>query len=100
MKKLIAFILSIGLIMSLIACSREEPVELPEQNATTARFQFVAEDTSDMLTPTGLWIFHTSIIVDTYTGVMYLCHNGSRGAFGITALLNTDGTPMIWEGEK
>lgn len=38
------------------------------------------------------------ILVDKETRVMYLwCHIGNGG--GLTAMLNPDGTPMIWEGE-
>lgn len=39
-----------------------------------------------------------SIIVDTKTDVIYLRYNG--GAYkGITVLLNSDGTPMLWNGD-
>lgn len=38
-----------------------------------------------------------SIFVDTETGVMYLRMFGTAG--GVTVLLNSDGTPLIWEGE-
>lgn len=37
------------------------------------------------------------ILADKDTGVMYLfIENGG----GITAMLNTDGTPKIWQGEE
>ena len=42
-----------------------------------------------------------SILVDKETGVCYLeyeCGIGYRGYYGITVMLNADGTPKIWEG--
>lgn len=41
-----------------------------------------------------------SIIVDKETGVCYLeyrCSAGYQAYYGITVMLNPDGTPKIWE---
>ena len=41
-----------------------------------------------------------AIFVDTQTNVMYLKRDtGSNYQYGITVLLNSDGTPMLWDGE-
>lgn len=39
-----------------------------------------------------------SILVDKETGVCYLEYDGGR-QYGITVMLNQDGTPKIWEEE-
>jgi uncharacterized lipoprotein YehR (DUF1307 family) len=42
------------------------------------------------------------ILVDKETRVMYLYkrhRNGEASTAGLTALLNADGTPMLWEGK-
>lgn len=42
-----------------------------------------------------------SILVDKETGVCYLEYEscaGYQGYYGITVMLNADGTPKIWEG--
>lgn len=38
------------------------------------------------------------IYADKDTGVMYL-HEWSRHGYGLTVMLNADGTPKIWKGE-
>lgn len=40
-----------------------------------------------------------SIYADKDTGVMYL-YIGSGSGGGLTVMLNADGTPKIWQGEK
>ena len=40
-----------------------------------------------------------SIYADKDTGVMYLYIGSGRGG-GLTVMLNADGTPKIWQGEK
>lgn len=40
-----------------------------------------------------------SIYADKDTGVMYLKSWNAKGC-GITVMLNADGTPKIWQGEK
>ena len=37
-----------------------------------------------------------SILVDTETNVMYLTYESATYKYGITVLLNSDGTPMLW----
>lgn len=37
-----------------------------------------------------------SIIVDTETNVMYLKFDTGGYRYGITVLMNADGTPMLW----
>jgi PBP1b-binding outer membrane lipoprotein LpoB len=40
-----------------------------------------------------------SVYVDKDTGVMYLSVDSGYGG-GITVMINEDGTPKIWQGEK
>ena len=94
MKKIITFILAIALAISLAACDTTyaEAAAAAEERAANARFIIVEESVS------GLGNC-ADIIVDTQTGVMYLYIDvPSSHKLGMTALLNTDGTPMIWEG--
>ena len=39
------------------------------------------------------------IISDNQTGVMYLVYDGDKQG-GITVLVDADGKPLIWEGDK
>ena len=76
----------------LVGCANDT-----EDLADSGRFKIVenygrkAEITSGRL---------TYIFVDTETGVMYLAANGGTAGFAMTALLDADGTPLIWEGVK
>ena len=55
------------------------------------RFQVVHREA-----PTGGMMMETVILVDTFTGVLYLqVVNGYGG--GLTPLLDRDGKPVIWD---
>lgn len=89
MKKLIVFILVVALVMSLVACTGVSHTSAVDDREV--RFQRV--DTCYL----GGTTFEADICVDMHTGVLYVwCWNS--GYSFMTALLNTDGTPMIWEG--
>lgn len=91
MKKIIVLILVMALVLSLAACG----VETENENEKSARFVVVGERVhfeDGTTTPCSGRIF-----VDMETGVMYLKVVGSYES-GMTAILNADGTPMIWEG--
>lgn len=74
MKKLIICVIIVTLL--LFGCHRESSNE-------KKRFTFIESDD-------GYYIF-----VDTETNVMYVQFYGG----GITALLNADGTPILWNGD-
>lgn len=82
MKKLIIIICCI-LLVFMCGCGREPG----EDFVKSGRFTIVSGGDPDAP-------YHETIIVDNNTGVMYLAlHNMYR--FGITPLLNADGTPML-----
>lgn len=83
MRKLIAFILAVALVMSLVACASVEGTQAcePEERFTVVHGGGYAP----------------AVYVDTETGVQYLVIRSAYGA-GMTMLVNADGTPMIWEG--
>lgn len=86
-------ILAVLLVPLALISSADDTEDL----ADSGRFKIVenygrkAEITSGRL---------TYIFVDTETGVMYLAANGGTAGFAMTALLDADGTPLIWEGAK
>lgn len=96
MKKLIALILAAVLVFSLVACSVKTAAAETDQSDYYTRFITVESGVRGPWEGQG-----ESIVVDVTTGVMYLVWDEPRMSHsigGICALLNTDGTPMIWEG--
>ena len=90
MKRNIALILTVVLVLSLIAY--KTAAAETDQSDYYTRFTTVESGVRGPWSGQG-----ESIIVDVTTGVMYLyCVDG----YGMStcALLNADGTPMIWEG--
>lgn len=75
MKKLIVCAAIVGML--LCGCSGSN-------SAMNGRFVTVEED------------IYYSILVDTKTNVMYLKFDSGFYKYGITVLLNADGTPMLW----
>ena len=86
MKKAICAILIIVLCFFLCGCGREAG----EYFTQSQRFQIVSGHNADAP-------YYETIIVDKETGVMYLTVN-STYQFGITPLINADGSPMLAEG--
>lgn len=80
MKKLIVCVALIGML--LCGCSSEPP----SNGDSAMNGRFVAVETNG----------YYSIVVDTETNVMYLQFNSGLYRYGITVLLNADGTPMLW----
>lgn len=88
MKKVICAILIIVLCFSLCGCGKKEGENFTESE----RFTIVSGYNANAP-------YYEAIIVDKETGVMYLTMY-SMYQFGITPLLNADGTPMLArEGE-
>ena len=88
MKKIIALVLAIALVVSMAACvcttaSTESPDRGPVRFVYVERFEMVEG--------------YGYIYADVETGVMYAAYFPSTYRFGFTPILNADGTPMIWE---
>lgn len=94
MKRIIAIILSVVMICFIFAgCQTKYKATANE----TKRF---VEIESDMeMDSSGITVRGNTIYVDRETGVMYLVFYGANRA-GITVLLNSDGTPMIYDFAK
>ena len=84
MKKLVIFVCCISLIF-MCGCGRKTGGNFTDSE----RFTIVSGDNSNAP-------YYETIIVDDETGVMYLVLYGYY-QFGITPLLNADGTPMLAE---
>lgn len=82
MKKLTIIICCI-LLVFMCGCGRKTD----EYFTQSQRFQIVSGHNSDAP-------YYETIIVDNETGVLYLTVH-SLYQFGITPLLNADGTPML-----
>ena len=86
MKKRIAIaLIALASALSLTACGSSGIVENAKEEAVTGPMferHYIGEC--------------YSIIVSKDTGVCYLERNGGNW-YGITAMLNPDGTPKIWE---
>lgn len=80
-KKILAAILTATLLIA--GCSDTENVS-------------AGQDNTMVLVESEL---NYSIYADKDTGVMYL-YIGSVSGGGLTVMLNADGTPKIWQGEK
>lgn len=83
MKKAICAILIIVLCFFLCGCGRETG----ENFTDSERFTIVSGSSANAP-------YYEAIIVDKETGVMYLTVH-SKYQFGITPLLNADGSPML-----
>ena len=88
MKKAICLILIIVLCFFLCGCGRKTG----ENFTKSERFTIVSGYNPNAP-------YYETIFVDEETGVMYLAVY-AYNQFGITPLLNADGTPMLIEGEK
>ena len=85
MKKLIAIFMAIALCACLfVGCSSPEAVEDVSKSSSFV----IVEDA-----------YGYYIVYHRDTKVMYVVSGGSYNRGTFTAMLNPDGTPMIWEGE-
>lgn len=91
MKKILSILICVCIIMfSFIACcSDTAKAEVEEES----RF-YVSEEITKQFPDYGF----THIVVDRETNVCYLYHYGGNRA-AITVLLDSDGKPLLWEGE-
>ena len=86
MKKLIALLLCLVMVVSLFAACGA-PEEGDGGYSITNRFESV-------------WYDHDSeIFVDTETGVMYFYYDGYNVG-GLTVMVDAEGNPLIWDAYK
>lgn len=86
MKKIVLG-LCIGATLGLCGCSlpKDYSVQAVQQKHSTDYFEEILIDTYNNVT----------ILRDKYTNVLYIkYHSGYKG--GLTVMLNTDGTPMLY----
>lgn len=81
MKKLFVCVCLIAMLLTGCSHNSLERSEIKQRFATVEKYG------------------NYSIIVDLETNVMYLKFETSSYKYGITVLLNSDGTPMLWDGE-
>lgn len=90
MKKLIVILLFTAMIFTMTACSSTVVSDVEVKDEHTEQAMFDRHKLDDFY----------SILVDKETGVCYLEYrlgSGYKGYYGLTVLLNADGTPKIWE---
>lgn len=87
MKKVICVILVVMLVMTLCGCGRKASEGFTESG------RFVIVSGYSLKAP-----YNETIVVDKNTGVLYLVIYAYNHC-GITPLLDSDGKPLLWEGE-
>ena len=88
-KKFIALLITATIALSLTACGNNVSVVGNADEVTESAEMFERHTLDD----------YYSILVDKETGVCYLEYKntfGYDGYYGITVMLNADGTPKIW----
>lgn len=90
MKKLIAFLMAIALCACLFAGCGGSSV------STSSTYN---EDNPSMFITVEYVSENWRVVYHKDTKVMYAVSAGSYNRGTFTAMLNPDGTPMIWEGE-
>jgi hypothetical protein len=87
-KKLLMLLLVLIMpVMVLAGCNDSKTIEIGEQCKVGSATLIKVEDNGTF-----------AIFVHKETKVMYLL-NTEYYRYGITVMLNADGTPMLWEGE-
>lgn len=81
-KRILCLLIVIMLMLVCVGCSNADNKEI-----TDGRFKEIEDGYCDNGSS-------CSILVDTETNVMYLSYWK-----GITVMLDTDGKPLLWEGE-
>ena len=88
-KKFIALLITATIVLSMTACGNSVSVVENVYTETESTSMFERHTLDD----------YYSILVDKETGVCYLEYKntfGYDGYYGITVMLNADGTPKIW----
>lgn len=95
MKKLLILLLVLIMPIGLL-CGCGTKADNYQENLST-RFVIV-EKVQESFRDTRDSIYDICIVVDKETKIMYLAFFG-RYKVSVETMLNTDGTPMIWQGE-
>lgn len=92
-NKFITIMIILVMALSLTACGDSVSVVENADMGTETTVMFERHEMSGSN--------NYSILVDKQTGVCYLeyKHRAGKGYYGITVMLNADGTPKIWEEE-
>lgn len=77
-----------GIAMAIAILTNIPTAQAVTEGTEKSRFYTVTENTGK-----------TTIIVDSETGVCYLWRK-YMNAGGLTVMVDADGNPIIWEGEK
>ena len=95
MKRLIAFIMIIAILFIFVGCSTTTIQEETSTEDISYRFEFVYREGTDRY-KTQYFYYR-----DIYTDVMYIRleehWHTEKAISGFTALLNADGTPMLYD---
>ena len=95
MKKIIAIIMSLIVCWIIFAgCGNKNNGDVPQ-----TRFVIIDDNVSIESPPNGTDIDNAYFFADRETGVVYFYVDGYRQG-AITALLSTDGTPMLYDFEN
>lgn len=92
---LLANIILIIVIITAVACGSTVSTERDETNKSSTKYEYETQNDK--------FIFHHiddyyTILEDKETGVCYLEYNSKlTDKYGITTMVNEDGTPKIWE---
>lgn len=89
MKKIFAVLATLILSVTLAGCgtNRAERSESAQDEDIASRFVIIEES--------GIW----NVVADQETKVMYAVSRGSYNHGNFTVLVNSDGTPLLYEGE-
>lgn len=82
-NKIISVLLATLIVLSINGCGSSVVTDAETAQEQTAMFERHNIDN------------YYSVLVDKKTGVCYLEYAG--GSYGITVMLNADGTPKIWK---
>ena len=86
MKRFFAIFVVLALCLSLCACGSDITVQ--RENETSSSMFIVVESVSD----------NWHVVYHKDTKVMYVISGGSYNRGSFTVLLNSDGTPQVWNG--
>lgn len=86
MKKIFAVLATLMLSITLVGCSAN-PAETTYTDDVSSRFVIIEQS--------DLW----NVVADQETKVMYAVSDGSYNHGTFTMLVDSDGTPLLYEGE-
>lgn len=89
MKKIFALLATLMLSITLAGCNtnRAEISESAQNADVASRFVIIEES--------GVW----NVVADRETKVMYAVSRGTYNQGNFTMLVDSDGTPLLYEGE-